>query len=167
MSQWLTIILSISLLGFFISTLYINVKAGRWKTLIIHVVILGVIILILNRVFKFPQIITTMGPGQETIIIIFCYICMVIGMSAQYLYQQAQSDNDRIKIKMAPLLMPIFVSPIVFIPLLAIIQDIPMGSGALTKSRLMLYFIAFQNGFFWKEIFEKQRQRILNNSNTS
>lgn len=167
MSQWLTIILSISLLGFFVSTLYINVKAGRWKTLIVHLAILGFIILILNRVFKFPQIVTTMGPVQETIVIVSCYICMVVGMAAQYLYQQVQSGSDRVKIKPMALLMPIFISPIVFIPLLSIIQSMPVPDDAFTRFKLMLYFIAFQNGFFWKDIIEKQRQRISGKSNTS
>ena len=56
-------------------------------------------------------------------------------------------------------LMPIFASPIVFIPLLTITSDVAMGGGAFTKSKLMVYLVAFQNGFFWKGFFDKARHK--------
>jgi hypothetical protein len=33
--------------------------------------------------------------------------------------------------------------------------------GAFTKAKLMVYLVAFQNGFFWKSFFEQSRQKTL------
>ena len=53
--------------------------------------------------------------------------------------------------------MPIFVSPIVFIPLLTVITDVNT-TGAFAQPKLMVYFIAFQNGFFWRAFFAGEFQ---------
>jgi hypothetical protein len=55
-----------------------------------------------------------------------------------------------------PFLMPIFASPIVFIPLLTLTSEVAMG-GAFTRPKLMVYLVAFQNGFFWKSFFEQRK----------
>ena len=47
----------------------------------------------------------------------------------------------------AAFFMPIFVSPIVFIPLLTVIAEVN-STGALAQAKLMVYLIAFQNSFF-------------------
>ena len=57
-------------------------------------------------------------------------------------------------------LMPIFASPIVFIPLLTISSDAAMN-GPFTQARLMVYLVAFQNGFFWKNFFDEKKPRVL------
>jgi len=46
----------------------------------------------------------------------------------------------------------------VFILLLTITTDVSL-SGAFKKSKLMVYLVAFQNGFFWKSFFEERRQK--------
>ena len=56
--------------------------------------------------------------------------------------------------------MPILVSPIVFIPLLTLTSELGAG-GAFTRARLMAYLVAFQNGFFWKQLFEQRRQTAV------
>jgi hypothetical protein len=55
--------------------------------------------------------------------------------------------------------MPILASPIVFIPLLTIAGEVN-APGILSRAKLMVYFVAFQNGFFWKSFFEQRRQVI-------
>jgi hypothetical protein len=52
--------------------------------------------------------------------------------------------------------MPIFASPIVFVPLLTLTTDVASG-GVLGDGKLMVYLVAFQNGFFWKGFFEQRR----------
>jgi hypothetical protein len=103
--------------------------------------------------------IETKGPVQESIAVVCCYLAMLTGMVAQYFYRQAEGGAERLTFKPIEFLMPIFASPIVFIPLLTITADAAL-SGPFTKSKLMVYFVAFQNGFFWKNFFEDRRRTI-------
>jgi hypothetical protein len=32
--------------------------------------------------------------------------------------------------------------------------------GAFTRAKLMVYLVAFQNGFFWKKLFEQRRRAL-------
>jgi hypothetical protein len=104
--------------------------------------------------------IETKGGAQDAIAVAFCYASMVLGMAAQYCYRQAEGGAKRLRFRAAEFMMPIFASPIVFIPLLGIASEAAM-SGPFTHARLMVYLVAFQNGFFWKNFFEERRQRPL------
>jgi hypothetical protein len=101
----------------------------------------------------------TKGPAQEAIAVVFCYAAMLLGMIAQYGYSQAERGRKRFKFEAMQFMMPVFASPIVFIPLLTITADMPLG-GAFTRAKLMVYLVAFQNGFFWKSFFEQRREIV-------
>jgi hypothetical protein len=114
-------------------------------------------------------IVTDLAPGvttqrdatsAEIASVVICYLSMVLGMLAEYLYGQAEQREQKLKFELMPLLMPILASPIVFIPLLTITTDVAAG-GAFTRAKLMVYLVAFQNEFFWKKFFEQQRHREL------
>jgi len=107
-----------------------------------------------------PAAVETKGGARETIAIVFCYVSMVVGMVAQYFYRQAEAGARRLRFKPIEFLMPIFASPIVFIPLLTISSDAAMN-GPFTQARLMVYLVAFQNGFFWKNFFDEKKPRAL------
>ena len=86
---------------------------------------------------------------------------MLLGMTAEYAYslaERASRGEARVKFDALTFLMPVFASPIVFIPLLTLTSEIGAGGGAFTRARLMVYLVAFQNGFFWKQLFEQRRQ---------
>jgi hypothetical protein len=101
------------------------------------------------------------GPAtQETVAVGFCYFSMLLGMAAQYCYKQVERGDTKFTFEPMEFLMPIFASPIVFIPLLTLTTDIAL-SGPFTKSKLMVYLVAFQNGFFWKSFFEERRQKTI------
>jgi hypothetical protein len=93
---------------------------------------------------------------DETAAIVFCYVSMVLGMVAQYFYVQAERGGRTFEFDWMTFLMPIFASPIVFIPLLTLTSEVAIG-GAFTRAKLMVYLVAFQNGFFWKSFFEQRR----------
>jgi hypothetical protein len=93
---------------------------------------------------------------DETAAIVFCYLSMVLGMVAQYFYVQAERGKTKFEFDWMTFLMPIFASPIVFIPLLTLTSEVAIG-GAFTRAKLMVYLVAFQNGFFWKSFFEQRR----------
>ena len=103
-----------------------------------------------------PRALQTRGASDEIVAIAFCYLSMVLGMMAEYGYVQAERGNRRFEFNVMSLLMPIFASPIVFIPLLTLTSEVAMG-GAFTRAKLMVYLVAFQNGFFWKSFFEQRR----------
>jgi len=103
-----------------------------------------------------PSAVQTRGGIDEAASIAFCYVSMVLGMIAQYFYAQAERGDKKLELDWMTFLMPIFASPIVFIPLLTLTSEVAMG-GAFTRAKLMVYLVAFQNGFFWKSFFEQRR----------
>jgi hypothetical protein len=103
-----------------------------------------------------PAVVETKDGLDETASIVFCYLSMVLGMVAQYFYFQIERGNRKFEFDWMTLLMPIFASPIVFIPLLTLTSEVAIG-GAFTRAKLMVYLVAFQNGFFWKSFFEQRR----------
>ncbi len=107
-----------------------------------------------------PSAVETRGI-DETASIVFCYASMLLGMMAEYAYAQAERGNKRLEFEPMSFLMPIFASPIVFMPLLTLTSDVAVG-GAFGRAKLMVYLVAFQNGFFWKTFFEQRRREAVN-----
>jgi hypothetical protein len=103
-----------------------------------------------------PRAMQTRGAADEIVAIALCYMSMVFGMMAEYGYAQAERGNKRLEFDVMSFLMPILASPIVFIPLLTLTSEVAIG-GAFTRPKLMVYLVAFQNGFFWKSFFEQRR----------
>jgi cyanate permease len=103
-----------------------------------------------------PGAVQTRGSVDEAAAIAFCYASMLLGMMAEYVYAQAERGNRKLEFNLLEFLMPVFASPIVFIPLLTLTSEVAAG-GAFTRAKVMVYFIAFQNGFFWKSFFEQRR----------
>jgi len=103
-----------------------------------------------------PGAMQTRGASDEIVAIAICYLSMVFGMMAEYGYAQAERGHKKLEFELMSFLMPIFASPIVFIPLLTLTSEVAMG-GAFTRPKLMVYLVAFQNGFFWKSFFEQRR----------
>ena len=103
-----------------------------------------------------PAVVETKDGLDEAAAIVVCYLSMVLGMVAQYFYNQAERGNERLELNWTTFLMPIFASPIVFMPLLTLTSEVGMG-GAFTRAKLMVYLVAFQNGFFWKSFFEQRK----------
>lgn len=96
---------------------------------------------------------------EEIAAVFFCYGAMLLGMTAEYIYAQADRGKRKLKFEPLTMLMPILVSPIVFIPMLTIAGDVATR-GAFTRAQLMVYLVAFQNGFFWKGFFQQLRQKM-------
>ena len=71
------------------------------------------------------------GAVHETLAVAFCYAAMLLGMVAQYGYTQARTQNFRFD--PAAFFMPIFVSPIVFIPLLTVVAVAPSATNTVAK----------------------------------
>lgn len=159
MSVTLTTIVTVSLIGLIGGVAYFELR--RWQTR--GFLASAVLVAIALAVFRFamPDSLETKGgAADETIAVVFCYLAMLLGMVAEYFYEQGEHGRRRFRFEPIKFLMPVFASPIVFIPLLTITSEMSIG-GAFTKAKLMVYLVAFQNGFFWKSFFEQSRQKTL------
>jgi hypothetical protein len=97
-------------------------------------------------------------PNDDAAVAI-CYTAMLLGMATEYLYKRAESAHDRPIFTPITFVLPVLASPIVFIPLLTIAGGVD-ATGLVSPAQLMVYFVAFQNGFFWRSFFE-QRGRMM------
>jgi drug/metabolite transporter (DMT)-like permease len=156
MQRELAIILTASTICLVVTLAYRDIMRRRPRRFLPTVVLGGLALSV--YAFAFPDSIETKGSVDETAAIVFCYLAMVSGMIAEYFYTQAEHGARRLTFEPMTFLMPIFASPIVFIPLLTIMSDIAIG-GAFTRAKMMVYLVAFQNGFFWKGFFEQRREK--------
>ncbi len=83
------------------------------------------------------------------------YLAMTLGMVAQYFY-----FSTRRKFRWRPFIKPFLASPIVFIPLVSAYQNALTSLDAFELGDLMLLLVAFQNGFFWKVVFDKREEQL-------
>src|SRR5262245_13737498 len=153
MSLTLSIILRVSTVALIGCLLYRMLGRGQTGR-IASALVLGVSVAVIALIA--PGAVETRGPVEEVASVVFCYVCMLLGMMAEYGYSQAERGRRRFKFEPMTFLMPIFASPIVFIPLLTLTTD-QAFDGAFTRAKLMVYLVAFQNGFFWKSFFEQRR----------
>lgn len=159
MTRSLTLLVVLSLLGLAGGVGYRDLikRHPRQYGRTAFLVALGIIV----WTFGMPQDIETKDAGAGTgIAVAFSYVAMLFGMVAHYGYVQAERRQKRFTFEPMSFFMPIFASPIVFIPLLAIMSDISEG-GAFTHGKLMVYLVAFQNGFFWKSFFDQQKRAVV------
>ena len=148
MSPLLSWVLAASILGLLACVWWAGVVRARPRRLARAVGLTVLSVAVLRYALVEP--VEAKGTAHETLAIAFCYAAMLLGMVAQYAYQQAETRDFRFD--PAAFFMPIFASPIVFVPLLTVIGEVNT-SGALATSKLMVYLIAFQNGFFWRGFF--------------
>jgi hypothetical protein len=130
-----------------------------WLVPVIGAAVAVVAVFAPNALTPTPSNVATRGSIDETAAVVFSYVAMLLGMVSEYGYAQAEQGGKTLKFELTTFLMPIFASPIVFIPLLTITSDMAVG-GAFTRAKMMVYLVAFQNGFFWKSFFEQRRKEL-------
>jgi hypothetical protein len=155
MSGALSLVLLVSLAGLVCGVAYIDIQRRGARRFLSSLLLVSLAMAVIYMAL--PDSIESKGPLDEVVAVSFCYVAMVLGMFAEYGYSQAERGETRLTFRTIDFLMPIFASPIVFIPLLTIATDVSDG-GAFTRQKLMVYLVAFQNGFFWKSFFEQRRQ---------
>jgi peptidoglycan/LPS O-acetylase OafA/YrhL len=99
----------------------------------------------------------TKGPIEPTRwpFVAITYLSMTIGMIAQYFFY-----NEDSLFTFRSMIKPVLASPIVFIPLIASYTDQPHDLANFRLSDFMIILISFQNGFFWKLIFDLQSSKM-------
>jgi hypothetical protein len=162
MSALMTSLTAVSLVGLAALAILRFVKIKNLRSFILQISALILTAVFLNALFDFPAIAPTATgkgePGQDVYLVIVLYICMLLGMAAQYAYTRfEQPKAGRKTFDFGLFVAPIFASPIIFIPLLAALQNADMDLTRLTTPKMMMFFVAFENGFFWKEYFDHRR----------
>ena len=153
MTSLLSSVLAVSILGLLACVWWFSVvraRPRRWARAMALTVLAAAVLR-----YAYVEPVEAKGAVHETLAVVFCYSAMVLGMVAQYAYNQARTRD--FQFDPAAFFMPIFVSPIVFIPLLTVVADVHT-TGALAQPKLMVYLIAFQNGFFWRSFFAEEFQ---------
>ncbi|MEK7396936.1 MAG: hypothetical protein AAB116_08375 [Candidatus Poribacteria bacterium] len=92
------------------------------------------------------------GGVSPTASIGIMFVGVILGMVASLFY--GLRDKEKFSWK---LLKPLFISPIVLLPLIGSVQ----GTSNLEPIQLISFgILAFQNGFFWKVVFERAKKAL-------
>jgi hypothetical protein len=137
-------------------------KTGDLRTLLLCLAVLAVSGVSYFIVFESNSEVQSKGDQPSgAILIIVLYGCMLLGMVCHYFCMLLLTPSDgRPPFEIAGILAPIFASPLVFIPLLGAMQNANIDLSALTLPKFMVFFVAWENGFFWKEIFDNRRKQM-------
>lgn len=119
--------------------------------------LLGVatVCLILHAVFGFPFVAQAKGgtDWQDVYPIAGLYCAMILGMLAQYLHAHfSRPARTKREFDFGAFIAPIFLSPIVFIPLF---ETLKTGQQS-ARASVMTLLIAFENGFFFKNYMDQR-----------
>ena len=146
----------ISIVMLAINLTYIAIKNKKFDNWGLWIFI--VFVLIYLKAFPFTNYdgISYKGVLKEDLFfVILLYLAMLFGMFASYIYNYLIKTRKR-KFDMGYLFAPVFISPIVFLPLYAAFLESGYSFDNLDSAGIMIFFVAFENGFFWKEFFDNK-----------
>jgi len=139
----------ISFLGLFALFIIIELILFRTvKSFIIQILILINVYVLLNITTGFPAIRTAPGDASPITAIVIMFVCTLIGIIAHQIFYRKGEFSWR---SFLNFLKPLVISPILLLPLF----DFLLESSASISIKLIYFgILAFQNGFFWKNIIE-------------
>jgi len=160
-----TIILVISIVLSIITIGYYFFRMKLWKSLTIFVLGVWIIIILFYLVFDFPNVEDEMiSKGKEKLewpFLIVLYFFIILGMFSQYMYKYLSGSRKKHnKFDFGLFLAPLFVSPIVVMPLYSAFLNSEVVFYPFSQQSLMIYIVAFENGFFWESIISNRKKNI-------
>jgi hypothetical protein len=103
---------------------------------------------VLRLLTGYPNTRVAFGNAPTVPLVAMMFVCIVVGMAARYWFYL------RGRFSWSAFLRPLFVSPLVLLPLLGTLQpDVRMQPVQV----ISVAILAFQNGFFWRTVFEKAK----------
>jgi len=81
---------------------------------------------------------------------------MVLGMASEALYQYFDAPADKRRFDIGTFVKPFLVSPLVFMPLAASLENANLDLSQFDAPRLMVFLVAFENGFLWRGYFSRK-----------
>ena len=121
------------------------------KRFIVQTALLLAVFILLNLTTGFPATRQAFGGVSPIVSIGIMFVCILLGIAAHYFFQLKGKFSWRSFLK------PFLISPIVLLPLIGSAQ----GASNVESIQLISFgFLAFQNGFFWKEVVERAKRQI-------
>lgn len=155
MSEFITTALLV-FIGLFCCIILIElIMTRKIKRTLLEVAILAVIVVILRLTTGFPATRTSFGSESPALALFVICFGTILGMVAQYFFYLKGKFSWRAFLK------PLFISPMILLPLVGSIQG---ATRFETMQILSIGFLAFQNGFFWQVVFEHAKNQNLGNT---
>ena len=166
MTPWMTTIVAIALLGLAALSVHRFARERRAGPLLLFLTALAGLAWLLRRLFGFPvahpiTAAKSTAPSELPVIGAL-FACVILGMLAHCLYVWLETpQRTRPKFDLGLFLAPMLASPVIFVPLLASQQNTELSLAQLDVPHFMVFLVAFENGFFWKEYFDNRRQNAV------
>ena len=132
------------------------IRTRQFKPLIWQVLIW--LVTILFALIYFQQTTGRVAFGHDSsrfVAIGVIFVTSLIGIAAHYLFYLAKPAQ----FNWFALLKPLLITPLVILPL---VGSMPQNANIETMQMVMLGLLAFQNGFFWRAVFEKAKAHAGN-----
>ena len=122
------------------------------KRILIESLLLGVFLVLLNRItgFPAPSSLQAFGGVSPLTALGVMFVCTMLGIMAHYFFYLQG------KFSWQEFLKPLVISPIIFLPLVGSVQSL---TGLESMQMISFAILAFQNGFFWKEVFGRVKKK--------
>jgi hypothetical protein len=159
------ILVTFSLLGVFTLCLKSLAKRRDVKRFVLQLLLIAGFVAALNIFLGFPKVSTWFDNGATSKgtnvdglyanwqMYLLAYAAMICGMLGQYLYDWlSRPASGRIPFDWRNFVAPLLVSPIIFVPLFGTLTSDPGAE----KANLMIFLVAFENGFFFKSYFDQR-----------
>jgi len=130
------------------------------RQLLCAVVLVALIsyVVLLHFSFDFPSFPNVISKGEANAdvrpLVLALFLCMLVGMGAEYLYHYLDSQDAKFNWK--SFAKPFLISPLVFVPLAASLQNAKIDLSQFDIPVLMLFLVAFENGFLWRGYFTRK-----------
>lgn len=157
MANMTDVVFWVSLAGLFGLVVYEFCKSRSVVVFLLLIVVLGACGVVYFYAFESHAYLQSKGEQSSGPAMFVLYICMVIGMACHHFYTYfIKPKPKREAFDFGVFIAPVFVSAIVFAPLWAAFQD---AGVSLSHLKYGAFFVAFENGFCWKEFFDNRRRR--------
>ena len=130
------------------------IRTREFRRLIWQVLV-GLVVIAFALVY-FRQTTGRVAFGNDSsriIAIAVIFVTTLIGIAAHYFFYLAKPG----RFDWFALLKPLLITPIIILPLVGSMQQ---SASIEAMQIVMLGLLAFQNGFFWRAVFEKARTHV-------
>jgi hypothetical protein len=156
----MTVIVAASAVLFILWTGWQFHSSKRWIPGVLAIGVLVLYLVLLHFAFGFPSLPAEFAKGgTETDVVplvLALFVFMLLGMGAEYLYHYLDSKPGETKFDWRSFVKPFLVSPLVFVPLAASLQNAKVDLSRFDIPLLMLFLVAFENGFLWRGYFTRK-----------
>src|SRR5215469_12319310 len=127
---------------------------------VLAIVVLFLYLALLHFAFGFPSLPNEDAKGGTDTdvgpLVMALFVFMLLGMGAEYLYHYLDAKPQETKFDWRSFVKPFLVSPLVFVPLAASLQNAKVDLSRFDIPLLMLFLVAFENGFLWRGYFTRK-----------